>query len=142
MNAIIFSASHLHPMLVHFPVALILAGLVTEFISLGKNTGHFYYEVSWFLLGIGTITAIPAFLTGMFLTGDFHGPADEVRDIHETWAVITLATALATTLASSYIRMKELQFTRMEWIVAALYLATGTSLVITGYYGGLLAYEF
>lgn len=142
MPALIFSASHLHPMFVHFPIALILTGLVTEFISLSKKSSSFYSEASWFLLGTGTVTAIPALLTGMFLTGELTGPAGNIRDIHETWGIITLAAALVTTLASSFVRMKDLQNSRTEWAVAALYTLTAAAVVITGYYGGLLAYEF
>lgn len=142
MPEVIFSPSHLHPMLVHFPVALILVGLITEYIALSKKTGTFYHEASWYLLGAGTIMAIPAFLTGMFLTEELRGPAGDIRDIHEIWAIATVAAGLITTLASSFVRMKNLQHTLTEWIVAALYTITGATVVITGYFGGLLAYEF
>lgn len=142
MPALIFSASHLHPMIVHFPIALILIGLVAEYISLSGKSATFYHEASWFLLGTGTVTAIPALLTGMFLTKELTGPAGDIRDIHETWGIITLAVALVTTLASSFVRMKNLQHTTAEWAVAALYTLTAAAVVVTGYYGGLLAYEF
>lgn len=56
----------LHPMMVHFPIALILAAVVMELFTLG-NFRHSFRAGIRFLVIIGTISALFAALMGWFL---------------------------------------------------------------------------
>lgn len=136
------STSHIHPMIVHFPIALIILGCVAQFIALSVKDNKFYSDGALYLLVIGTICAIPAVLTGIYMTEDLTGKAGMVRDLHETWAFVSLAAGVITMLIASYLRMKELQNSKWEWIVAASYLLTTVSIGITGYLGGVLTHNY
>jgi uncharacterized membrane protein len=57
------TAPHLHAMVIHFPIALLLAGFLSELIALvSKNP--FFKNASLYLLILGTLGAIVAFVSG------------------------------------------------------------------------------
>ncbi|MGE5382814.1 MAG: DUF2231 domain-containing protein [Omnitrophica WOR_2 bacterium] len=140
--AIILTSEHLHPIFVHFPIAIILLGMVIQLIALKRRNNNFFTDASWYLLIIGALATIPAYLTGAFLTDELTGKAGEIQEIHEHWGLITLICVLAAALVASYIRYKGLQHTRKQLIVTILYVLTTIAIIICGYYGGIVAYEF
>jgi uncharacterized membrane protein len=53
-----FSTSHLHPMLVHFPIAIVAIGFLAECISLITKKEFCLQKISFYLLMTGTFFAI------------------------------------------------------------------------------------
>ncbi len=132
----------IHPMFVHFPIAFLLIALVFYlYSSFSKNNNlHFYQQAAWVLLIIGTITAIPAYLSGLFLTEELTGKIGLLQDAHEKWAITTVVSALVSSLISTYLKMTGIQ-NRLSAIVLFLcYLITGCLVLVTAFTGGSIAH--
>ena len=74
------SLSHIHPMLVHFPIALIVIGFVADFASLVFKKEACLSKAGFYLLIVGTLSAVFALLAGVLFTSDMSGSTGEVRD--------------------------------------------------------------
>lgn len=61
--------THLHPAIVHFPIALLLLGSVTALVYIYRPLLFARYidlrRTTWFLLGLGWIAVVPAVLSGL-----------------------------------------------------------------------------
>jgi len=54
---------HLHPMVVHFPIALLIVGFLFELIYL-ITRNEFYSKAGFYLLVLGALGTFAAFLSG------------------------------------------------------------------------------
>jgi len=86
------SATHLHALIIHFPIALLIVGYFSELFGL-INKKLFFKEVSFYLLLIGVIGAIAAYISGN-LAGDGieSGSLKVPVELHEQAGLITLLT--------------------------------------------------
>jgi uncharacterized membrane protein len=128
-----------HPLVVHFPIALILAAALAEALLLLTRQIFLAY-VARFNVGLGAISAIAAVLLGLANAafGSFPAELAEVLMIHR-WLGITTAclTAAAFALSESYWRKQNTTcrlFYRIVLFVAALMVG------VTGHFGGTLIY--
>ena len=136
------STSHLHPMLVHFPIALVVFGFIAEIAALYFKKEVCLSRLGFYLLIIGTLSALVAWLTGNFFTSEMAGTAGEVKDTHELFALITLATLLVTSALRIVLQFKNTENKGLRWIALLIYGLASISVSITGFYGGTLVYEF
>lgn len=136
------SASHFHPMLVHFPIALLMIGFIAElaFLFLKKTTCLSF--AGFYLLIFGALAAAAAFLTGEFFTSEMSGTAGEVKEMHELFASVTLWTALSTALFRIILKASKSENVTLKWIAFILYAICAISVSITGFYGGTLVYSY
>jgi len=137
-----FTTSHLHPMLVHFPIALVIFGFLAEvaFLFFKKEFG--LRKMGYYLLIVGTLAAIVAWLTGNFFTSEMDGAAGKMRETHELFATITLVLLLATSFfRTTQLIMKNDNFT-FRFLGFILYGLAAISVSITGYLGGSLVYNY
>ncbi len=102
-----FTTSHLHPMLVHFPIALIAIGFAANFVHVFIKKGKSFSVIGFYLLIVGTLTALATLLTGVFLTSEMTGSAGEVRDSHELFAWITVILLIVTLAISTFVYCQE-----------------------------------
>jgi uncharacterized membrane protein len=62
--------THLHPAIVHFPIALLLLGSVMGLVHLYRPSAFMQQidlrRTTWLLLGLGWIAVVPAVLSGLF----------------------------------------------------------------------------
>ena len=131
----------LHPIVVHFPIALILAALLAEILALTNNRWKPTCETSArFMLPLGALGAAPAVLFGWF-AADGAGKAGELGLLiyrHRWLGVITLGVALIATLlqyfATRYTKPK------LTWLYKAALLLAAVLVGITGHLGGLIVY--
>ncbi len=134
--------THLHPMVVHFPIALILVALLFDMVSLFTQR-ELFSKMALYLLLLGTLGLIAAFLTGDLAEESVEKTRalHRVLETHEEagelamWFMIVVAAAR---LAMVYFRRNQGVF---QWagLVAVL---IGAILVIrTAYYGGELVYK-
>ena len=70
---------HFHPMLVHFPIALVMIGFLADLASLIIKKELCFPKISFYLLIIGTLGALAAVTTGYFFTSEMSGAAGDVR---------------------------------------------------------------
>jgi len=129
---------HLHPVVVHFPIALLVAGLATQIASvLRRDSMGLDAAASW-LLWIGTATLWLA--VGLGLVAERTAPhvpaAWEALYQHRRFGLWTAGIFTALSLWRRW-RGRTLQRAFLgAWLIAA------AMLLITAYHGGQLVYGF
>jgi uncharacterized membrane protein len=137
-----FSASHLHPMLVHFPIALIVFGFLADISSFFFKKEVCLSKFGFYLLIFGTLASLSALLTGVLFTSEMSGAAGEVKGTHELFAWITVGILIALSVFRTFLKVKDKEETELKWIAFALYGLAAISVSITGFYGGTLVYNY
>jgi len=130
--------SQIHPLLVHFPVALFTSGVLFEIY--GRLRGEKVVEVAgWFNLRLGfwfaLVTATVGFLGVLSL---------EVKPAFKSFLSFHILSAFSTLLifggAILCYRWRERKW---AWAVYHVLLMVGlTTILTTGYYGGELVHRF
>jgi uncharacterized membrane protein len=136
-----FTATHLHAMIVHFPVALVLVAFFTEILGLILKK-KFYQQATFYILLLAALGAIVAYITGDAAgDGMDGGSLHEAVEAHEEAATFTLWFTIAAAVAKSalYIIKKELLWLKIFAFVLLLTAAGGVAR--TGYLGGQLVYK-
>ncbi len=125
-----------HPMVIHFPVALILLATLLEFFTLKKFTSPLRPAIK-LLLTIGTITAFVSALLGWILSKE-GGYEKEVVSIHQ-WVGIATACLAGMTwmLLNSILKKNQTQF-----MIAYrfLLLLSGLGILVAGHYGASISH--
>ncbi|MBK7407482.1 MAG: hypothetical protein IPL49_14170 [Saprospirales bacterium] len=135
------AATHLHAMVVHFPIALLIAGFLAEVIALfAKNT--FFRKAGLFLLLLGTAGAIAAYFSGEAAgDGMEEGALGRALGAHEQAAVITLWIALAASamrIGGIFLKKEYTWFRVLEF---SLYVLAIAAVSLTGFRGGELVFK-
>ena len=136
-----FDSSHLHPMIVHFPIAIIFIGFLFDLFSLFITKEKCLSRMGLYLEVIGMFAAIAAFGTGYFLTSPMEGEAGVLREQHELFAILTLVSIILATffrLLLVYLKKEE---TYLKYAAMGLFLFAFIFVLITGYLGGSLVYD-
>lgn len=144
----------IHPMLVHFPIALLLTGVVVRFASLWSAKSprlSFLLPASWMILTLGVIAAWAAIIAGEFAQDIVKPtlPNVTVLDEHQEHAYITafgftLGLFIDWTRSFLINNLKKKGWIVKKGLVIVIwfaYLFSLTNLIITGFYGGALVYE-
>jgi len=137
-----FSTSHLHPMLVHFPIALVAIGFLAEFAFLLFKKEVYLTRMGFYLLLTGTVAACATWLSGDLFTSEMAGAAGEIRETHELLATITVLLLVATLLLRSFLLYKKTENTKLKVLAFALYGLAALSVSATGFFGGTLVYDY
>ncbi|TLS35313.1 DUF2231 domain-containing protein [Pseudalkalibacillus caeni] len=134
-------ATPLHPLLVHFPIALLFIGTITEIIALFKK--EFFNKASLYLIGIGWITGVFAYLSGEgaeeYAERYLHSDVHSLVEVHETFALITLVAF------GGYLVLKLWSLWKgspkpFSYLIILVALAGVVTLSVTGHYGGKMVY--
>jgi len=136
------STSHLHPMLVHFPIALVAFGFLAELASIYYKKEVCLSRLGFYLLIIGTLSALAAWLTGTLFTAEMAGAAGDIKETHETFALITLGLLIAASVLRIVFQAKKNADPRLKWAAFAFYGMAAISVSITGFFGGTLVYDY
>ena len=136
-----FTASHLHAMFIHFPIALLIVGFLSEVISLFSKK-EFFKKGGFYLLILGTLGTIASYLSGNAAgEGMEEGPLEKVMELHEQAATITLWLTVITAIV--YVTVFIFQY-KQSWIKIVsiiLFAAVIGGIARTGYLGGQLVYK-
>jgi len=135
-----FNSAHFHPMLVHFPIALILAGFLFDLCSLFIKNEPCLSRTGFWLQVLGMIAAIFAFGTGYFFTNPMEGEAGLMRDRHELFATWTLVSIVLATLFRIVALYLDKKTAVIRFTILGLYLAAAILVSITGYLGGTMVW--
>jgi uncharacterized membrane protein len=136
-------APNLHPLVIHFPIALIIVAALADLIDTVIGRPKWMASAATMLFVLGSLGAIAACLTGQQAldTVLMPGMAHPIVQAHRTWAIATtvyfsvltvirIATAFGAPLARRY---------RFVLLLAALVGVVG--LQQTAQRGGRLVYE-
>ena len=137
-----FDTSHLHPMLVHFPIALVLFGFLFELASIIFKKETWLSKAGFYLLVIGTLAAVATWLSGFIFTSDMSGAAGKIKETHELFATVTIGLLLITSAFRIILMIREIQSAGLKWIGTALYALAALCVTFTGFYGGTLVYSY
>ena len=137
----LFNTSHIHPMLVHFPIALTLLGVLLEMLRLYKPD-KFRYPCGEIILYFAVLSAILAATAGNFFTPNFTvQKLIEAKNIHSTFAGITV-TLLCISAAAYIARYIFKSYTNpLHKAGFIFYLLAAASVSVTGFLGGVLVYN-
>jgi uncharacterized membrane protein len=142
-NEIMFSTDHLHPLIVHFPVALITTGFVFEVFSLFFRREQCLSKTGFYLMVLGSLSAIAAWSSGHFFTeGPTQGEILKIFLKHETGALITLILIITGTIFRIWLMVKKKEETPLKWIAFVFYLLSFIAVTYTGFMGGTMVYNF
>jgi uncharacterized membrane protein len=136
------STSHFHPMLVHFPIALVAFGFLADLVWVFYKKEVCLSKLGFYLLIFGTLAAVAAWLTGTLFTAEMSGSAGEVKETHELFAWLTLGALIATSGLRIMLRVQNKEESNLKWLAFALYGLAAIFVSITGFYGGTLVYNY
>nr|WP_320037687.1 DUF2231 domain-containing protein [uncultured Bacteroides sp.] len=136
-----FDTSHLHPMLVHFPIALVMFGFIIELASLIIKKELCLPKLSLYLLVTGTLATVVTWLSGVLFTSEMSGAAGSVKESHELFAFITMCLLIATSTIR-LITLGKNENSTLKWISFILYGIAAITVSITGFFGGTLVYNY
>ncbi len=137
-----FDVSHIHPMLVHFPIALLCFGFFLELCYLIWRKYICLTTAGLYLLLGGTLAIVLTVLSGFFFTGEMSGAAGAVRETHETLSVSTAVAALLASGLRLYLARKKAEKSPLKTIAFLLYGLAALGVMGTGFYGGTLVYNY
>lgn len=130
----------LHPMLVHFPIALFTTSVLFEVIGIWWNREGLRDGALW-LLGLGLIGGVAAAIAGGMAeeAAEKAGIAESLIENHETMALITLGIFGVLFLWKAFLRNRLANHAVAAYFFIAV-IGLGT-LAVTGHLGGDLVYE-
>jgi uncharacterized membrane protein len=137
-----FDTSHIHPMVVHFPIAIILLGFLFDLSGLFVTKEKCLSKMGLYLEVLGMFAAIAAFGTGYYLTSPMEGEAGILKDQHELFATLTLVSIILATFFRLLLVYQKKEETYLKYVAMSLFLFAFVFVTITGYLGGSLVYGF
>jgi len=140
--------THIHPMLVHFPIVLFITAMVLDGYILSRS-GDLGRRDCLVMTGFGALAVGLVFALGAAFFGDIAldkavdigFPADPLEE-HELLATLTIGVFAVLALVQGFVlwRRQSLTGTR-GWLFALVGLAGLGLLISTAYHGGNLVYE-
>ncbi len=137
-----FDSSHLHPMVVHFPIAIIMVGFLADIASLLFRKEKCLSTMGFYLEVLGMLAAIVAFGSGYFFTSPMDGEAGALRDRHELFATFTLVTIIIATFFRILLVYLKKENTQLKYVAMGIFFLSFIFVSITGYLGGILVLEY
>jgi len=133
----------LHPLIVHFPIALLLLATVIEIFALWKRER--FNTTGTILLGVGFLSGIVSYLTGdggaEYAEAKWGRSVDALIHTHETFALLSMiffGGAFGLKLIS-YVWSQQ---RKTIWYLVVLVAIIGSIfLALTGHYGGKIVYQ-
>lgn len=127
----------IHPIVLHFPLALLVIGAVAECVRLFRDSPFLARAVTW-LFALGAVTAILSAGSGWLLAAHEHIRSDQKATL-ESHRWLGVATAVVSSLAWVAAARDSLPPPRRS-VRRILALAAGLLVMATGYFGGELVW--
>ncbi len=133
----------IHPMIVHFPIALLLTATLISFLAvLFKNKREELKIVLYWIMILGSLSVLAALASGLYedARGVVHDDAiHEIMEVHKLLGFIITAAFVSVTLWFVF-RKRKIQYRELLLITLFL-IATSSVLVYSAYLGGKMVYE-
>jgi uncharacterized membrane protein len=134
--------THLHPMIIHFPIALLIVGFLAELIGV-ITTREFYSRAGFYLLLLGTAGVVAGYISGD-LAGEGlaeGGALKAALEAHEGAAQLALWIAVATSLVRIGLVATRRYAGALRWIPLVMFFVSVLAIARTGYFGGQLVFK-
>lgn len=133
--------SIIHPMMVHFPIALALVGFLFRLVSVIEKKYILLDKLATALLILAAIAALAASISGAF-TPNLTGEANDVENIHHIFALLTTSFLGIGALIYLYSFIPNKSMSSLGYWIAFVAYGLGAICVgLTGYYGGYIVYN-
>ena len=130
---------HLHPAIIHFPVALFITSLVFALLGVFSKKDHFYQTA--FQIYLVAVVSVPfAVLTGLSEAREHNLVSHPVFNLHKNFAFLAAGSAYVTLPILWFIK-KRLPHLFKKFLIVFLVLIV-TAVSIAAYNGGRLVYEY
>ena len=137
------NTSDLHPMIVHFPIALIIVGFLADVVYIFFKSEKCLSKTGFYLMVLGALGAIAAWATGQLFTYEpSQGEILKVFEKHETGALITMILMVTGAALRIYLVIIRREDTSLKWVVFMLYLLAFCTVSFTGFMGGTMVYKY
>jgi uncharacterized membrane protein len=138
-----FNTDDIHPMIVHFPVALIIAGFLAEVVSHIFKGEKCFSKTAFYLMILGALAAVVAWATGhLFANEPTQGEILGVFVKHKTGALITMLIMILGSAFRIWLVVQKKEETQLKWIAFGFYLLAFAAVSFTGFMGGTMVYNF
>jgi uncharacterized membrane protein len=137
-----FNSAHFHPMMTHFPIAIIVIGFLADVASLIFRKDKCLSTMGYYLAIAGMLAAIAAFGTGYFFTSPMEGEAGTMREKHELFATITLISIIVTALFRVLIVYQGKEEGYLKYVALGLFFISFAFVLYTGFLGGSLVINY
>jgi uncharacterized membrane protein len=137
-----FDLMNLHPMIVHFPIALLIVGCVSD-IAGAAFKRDFFSRAGFYLLLLGTLGVIAAYLSGDRAGEGLAegGALKQALETHQGAAVLSLWLMTATSVVRIFMVASKRFTGAVRWIPVIMFIVSVLSIARTGYYGGELVFK-
>lgn len=135
------TATQLHAMVIHFPIALILTAFLSEIVFF-LNKKDFYRYASFYLLILGVSGTMAAYASGNNASDEIsNGLLKDPIEMHEDAATIMLWLAIITVVIKGAMYNFNYQRVWAQWISFLLFAVLVGYVARTGYLGGELVFK-
>lgn len=135
------TATHLHAMLIHFPIALLIIGFLSELTALISKK-EFFKKAAFYLLLIGALGTTASYLSGNAAgKGIEAGSLKKAIELHEQAATISLWLTIITVITYLTIAIVNYKKRWARIVSVMLFAALIGFIARTGYLGGQLVYK-
>lgn len=132
--------NHLHPMLVHFPIALALVALLFDVVNY-KFKQDWLSKSAVVLVVLAALGAMAAILSGFFFTKPVAGFAAVLKDIHVLYAIVSTVFLVAASFTGLAIVCKINISSRVKYLFTLSLLLAAVGISLTGMKGGSIVYD-
>ena len=131
----------LHPIVVHFPIALLITAVFFDLLGFYTQRQHFF-QVGFYLMMLGIISGVAAIAIGLWAEEliESAGIPEAAIEDHERLAFVSVISFSVLLLFRWWIK-GEWSIVRNRAIYGILALVGLVALAGTGYYGGELVYK-
>lgn len=135
------TATHLHAMMVHFPIALLFIGFLSEIIAIVSKK-QFFSQSAFYLLLLGTLGTIASYIAGNSAgEGIEEGALEKAIKLHERAATIALWLSVITTAVYFVVFVSKYKKVWLKAVGVTLFAGLIGVIATTGYFGGQLVYK-
>jgi uncharacterized membrane protein len=135
------STLNVHPLFVHFPIALWATAVLFWGLALLRQQEELWRVGRW-LLYLGSLGALAAVGTGLWAAGQMghDSPGHDLVHNHRNWMLVASAVGLGAAAAAFVTR--ERATGRVRWLLLAILLIAGGLTVLGADRGALLVFRY
>jgi len=144
----VIAVQHIHPMLVHFPIVLIILLAAIELVAvfLGRDVSGRtpVGNLATGMVVIAALAAVAAFYFGDYALSfaEAGGFESGVAEVHESLGKLVAVAASIWAIVRSVLWLRDVRIVRPLAFVFPLVSVVGAGLIVwTAYYGGLLVFD-